>query len=93
MHEHELPLPPTPRTRGVFRAPAPAGWIAFQAISSNGHELAYTRRLRSAFDPTLIITLWNVLEVSDPLTEEQRLAALLRAALPGSRRRRRIRHA
>jgi hypothetical protein len=92
MQEKALPLPPTPPRRGVFRAPAPAGFVAFHALNSLGYELAYSRRLRAAFDPAMIIMLWNVLEASDPLPGSLRVTAFLDAALPRDRRRRRVRH-
>jgi hypothetical protein len=92
MHENEIPLPPQPPRRGVFRAPASEGNVAFQAIAATGRKVAALELPRPAFDPLHILVLWNVLEVSDPLTEEQRLAALLRATWPRRRRRRRIRH-
>jgi hypothetical protein len=81
MHENELPSPPTPPRRGVFRAAAPRGWVAFQAIAAGGRELAYFRLPRRAFDPIYLLALWSILEVSDPLPDRLRTAAFLRAAL------------
>jgi hypothetical protein len=92
MKANELPLPPTPPRRGVFRATAPRGFVAFQAMTDSGEELALIRVPRRAFDPIYILALWSILERTDPLPEALRVAAFLRAALPGSGRERRVRH-